>query len=237
MNGNASLFGEPRSDPNASTTLRRAAVRFTPAARNRSPVSPSPSSSESSPEADARCQLVDDRAFVPPSSPVKRHAEPRRSSSRARAQPYDTTRRLCCDRHSPVPVSCPRPSSGGNTPRCGQESRPIGLCGRGNTRGLTKSRPVDRAALGGESPHNRSTSAEEPRRPLAWGRRCRRDSESSADDVPGHVERGRVLAEDEVGVGGEDDAVQFEGERVGVLVGGELVLFDCGDDELADRVP
>ena len=42
-------------------------------------------------------------------------------------------------------------------------------------------------------------------------------------------------AEDEVGVGGEDDAVQLEGERVGVLVGGELVLLEGGDDELADQ--
>ena len=49
------------------------------------------------------------------------------------------------------------------------------------------------------------------------------------------VERGGVFAEDEVGVGGEDDAVQLEGECVGVFVGGELVLFECGDDELADQ--
>ena len=45
----------------------------------------------------------------------------------------------------------------------------------------------------------------------------------------------RVLAEDEVGVGGEDDAVELERERVGVLVGGEFVLFERGDDELADQ--
>ena len=50
-----------------------------------------------------------------------------------------------------------------------------------------------------------------------------------------HVERGRVFAQDEVGVGREDDAVQFERERVGVFVGGELVLFERGDDELADH--
>ena len=44
-----------------------------------------------------------------------------------------------------------------------------------------------------------------------------------------------VFAQDEVGVGGEDDAVQLERERVGVLVVGELVLFERGDDELADQ--
>ena len=44
-----------------------------------------------------------------------------------------------------------------------------------------------------------------------------------------------VVAQDEVGVGGEDDAVELEGERVGVLVGGELVLVERGDDELADQ--
>ena len=64
---------------------------------------------------------------------------------------------------------------------------------------------------------------------------CRCDSEPSADDVSGHVERGGVLAEDEVGVGGEDDAVELERECVGVFVGGEFVLFECGDDELVDQ--
>ena len=44
-----------------------------------------------------------------------------------------------------------------------------------------------------------------------------------------------VLAEDEVGVGGEDDAVELERECVGVLVGGEFVLFECSDDELVDQ--
>ena len=62
-----------------------------------------------------------------------------------------------------------------------------------------------------------------------------RNAQPAADDAPRQVERGGVLAEDEVGVGGEDDAVQLERERVGVLVGGELVLFERGDGELADQ--
>ena len=49
------------------------------------------------------------------------------------------------------------------------------------------------------------------------------------------VECGGVVAEDEVAVGGEDDAVQLEGECVGVLVGGEFVLFESRDDEPADQ--
>ena len=61
------------------------------------------------------------------------------------------------------------------------------------------------------------------------------DSEAAADDVLGHVERGHVLAEDEAGVGGEDDAVELERQRVGVLVVRELALLDGGDHELADQ--
>ena len=61
------------------------------------------------------------------------------------------------------------------------------------------------------------------------------DAESPADDGPRQVERGGVVAQDEARVGGEDDAVQLEGERVGILVRGELVLLDGGDGELADQ--
>jgi hypothetical protein len=43
------------------------------------------------------------------------------------------------------------------------------------------------------------------------------------------------LAEDEVGVGGEDDSVEFERERVRILVGGEFVSLERGDDELVDQ--
>ena len=63
-----------------------------------------------------------------------------------------------------------------------------------------------------------------------------RDSEPSAHDVLGHVEHAGVLVEDEVGVGGEDDPVDyFEHDHVGVLVGGEFVSVYCRDDELMDQ--
>ena len=39
-----------------------------------------------------------------------------------------------------------------------------------------------------------------------------------------------------MGVGGEDDAAELERECVGVLVSGELVLFERGDDESPDQV-
>ena len=61
------------------------------------------------------------------------------------------------------------------------------------------------------------------------------DAESATDDGSRHVECGGVVAQDEVGVGGEDDAVQLEGECIGVLVGGKLVLVERGHDELADE--
>ena len=61
------------------------------------------------------------------------------------------------------------------------------------------------------------------------------DAESAPDDGSGEVEGGGILAQDVVGVGGEDDAVEFEGQRVGVFVCGEFVEFERGDDELADE--
>ena len=39
-------------------------------------------------------------------------------------------------------------------------------------------------------------------------------------DLPGQVEHGGVVVQHEVGVGGEHDAVQLEGEPVGILPGG-----------------
>src|SRR5690242_19054885 len=63
----------------------------------------------------------------------------------------------------------------------------------------------------------------------------RRDPESATNDRSGQVEHAGVVAKDEAGVGGEDDAVQFEGEDVRVLVGGQLVMLDGGDDELTDH--
>src|SRR5215213_1187021 len=70
---------------------------------------------------------------------------------------------------------------------------------------------------------------------LSAARFASRRSQSPADDNAGDVERGRVVTEDEVGVRGEDDAVELERERVRVLVRGELVLLDRDDDELADQ--
>src|SRR5262245_51302712 len=67
------------------------------------------------------------------------------------------------------------------------------------------------------------------------GRCRRRDSETPANDRSGQIEHGGVVTKDEAGVGGEDDAVQFEGEDVRVLVGGKLVLLDGGHDELTDH--
>ena len=66
-------------------------------------------------------------------------------------------------------------------------------------------------------------------------RRCRGSAEPAARDVAGQGHGGLVLAEHEAGVGGEDESVELERERIGVLVGRELAPLDGGDDELADE--
>ena len=45
------------------------------------------------------------------------------------------------------------------------------------------------------------------------------------DDLAGQVQDGRVIVQDEFRVGGQEDRVQLEGEPVGVLAGGKLVLL------------
>jgi hypothetical protein len=49
------------------------------------------------------------------------------------------------------------------------------------------------------------------------------EPESPAHDQPGLVQDGGVVVQDEVGVSGQDDPVQFEGEQVRVLAGGKLL--------------
>ena len=51
------------------------------------------------------------------------------------------------------------------------------------------------------------------------------------DDAARQGHHCRVVVEDELGVGAQQDRVQLEREPVGVLVGGELVLVDGGDRE------
>ena len=43
-------------------------------------------------------------------------------------------------------------------------------------------------------------------------------------DLAGQVQDRGIVVQDEVGVGGQDDPVQFEGEPVGILLGGKFVL-------------
>src|SRR5436190_10552138 len=54
------------------------------------------------------------------------------------------------------------------------------------------------------------------------------EAEPLADDLAGEVQDCRVVEQDEFGVGGQENRVQFEGEPVGVLAGGQLVLFQRG---------
>ncbi len=42
-------------------------------------------------------------------------------------------------------------------------------------------------------------------------------AQPAAHDLAGQVQDGRIVVQDEVGVGGQDDAVQLEGEQDGVL--------------------
>jgi hypothetical protein len=51
------------------------------------------------------------------------------------------------------------------------------------------------------------------------------ESEPLADDLARQVQDCRVVEQDEFGVGGQENRVQFEGQPVGVLAGGQLVLF------------
>ena len=44
------------------------------------------------------------------------------------------------------------------------------------------------------------------------------------DDLAGQVKDGGIVVQDEVGVGGQDDPVQLEGEPVRVLASGKLAL-------------
>ena len=53
-------------------------------------------------------------------------------------------------------------------------------------------------------------------------------AEAAVHDLAGQVQDRGVVVQDEVGVGGQDDPVQFEGEPVGVLSGGKFVLGDGG---------
>ena len=55
------------------------------------------------------------------------------------------------------------------------------------------------------------------------------------DDLQGQVQDCGVVVQDEVGVGGQHDPVQLEGEPVRVLAGGKLVLLECGGRESADQ--
>ncbi len=61
------------------------------------------------------------------------------------------------------------------------------------------------------------------------------NSQPLVDDLPGQVQDGGVVVQDEVGVGGQHDPVQLEGQPAGVLAGGKLVLLDRGDCELPDQ--
>jgi hypothetical protein len=48
-------------------------------------------------------------------------------------------------------------------------------------------------------------------------------------DLAGQVQDRGVIVQDEVGVGGQDDAVQLEGELAGVFAGRKFVLLDGGN--------
>ena len=56
-----------------------------------------------------------------------------------------------------------------------------------------------------------------------------------AHDLPGQIQDLRVIVQDEVGVGGQHDPVQLEGEPVRVLAGRKLVLLERGDGETPDQ--
>jgi hypothetical protein len=61
-------------------------------------------------------------------------------------------------------------------------------------------------------------------------------AQPAAHDLAGQVQDGGVVVQDEVGVGGQDDPVQLEGERGGVLVCGKFVLLNGGGGEAAEHV-
>jgi hypothetical protein len=54
------------------------------------------------------------------------------------------------------------------------------------------------------------------------------EAQPAVHDLAGQVQDRGVVVQDEVGVGGQDDPVQFEGEPVGVLPGRKFVLGDGG---------
>ena len=88
------------------------------------------------------------------------------------------------------------------------------------------------------TPCSASPSPADPRRPCLS--RCVdltavHESKPPVQELPRHVEHLGVVAQDEARVGGEDDAVELERECVGILLGGQLVLFDRCDDESADE--
>jgi hypothetical protein len=49
------------------------------------------------------------------------------------------------------------------------------------------------------------------------------------------VKDGGIVVQDEVGVGGQDDSVQFEGEPVRVVAGGKVALVESRGREAPDQ--
>jgi hypothetical protein len=55
------------------------------------------------------------------------------------------------------------------------------------------------------------------------------------DDLAGQVKDGGIVVQDEVGVGGQDDPVQLEGEPVRVVAGGKVALVESRGREAPDQ--
>ena len=60
-------------------------------------------------------------------------------------------------------------------------------------------------------------------------------SQAPTYDLPGQVQDCGVVVQDEVGVRGQDDAVQLEGQLVRIIAGGKLVLLKSGRGEAPDQ--
>src|ERR1035441_8078728 len=58
-----------------------------------------------------------------------------------------------------------------------------------------------------------------------------------ADDLPGQGQHGGVVVQDEVGVGGQDDAVQLERQPAGILAAGQLALRQRHSRETPQQHP
>jgi len=54
-------------------------------------------------------------------------------------------------------------------------------------------------------------------------------------NLAGQVQNCGVVLQDEFGIGGQQDRVQLEGEPVGVLAGGKLVLLKRGGRKVPEQ--